>query len=94
MLLCLLRVPICMAPVQAFDEMKAAGLQPHRQSFQSILNALAQKGSLRRIQEMADEMVAAGFDLDEHAYAALLRCYGCGVLVPVTLHALQSSKPG
>lgn len=68
--------------MQTFEEIRAIGLKPLQQTYQSMLNALASAGHINRTLAVAEDMAAGGYKLDENAYAALLRCYGCGPAAP------------
>ena len=67
------RTPDLMA--QLLDEMKAAGLTPSKNAYLAALNALGEAGRVGPAHALYKEMQAAGVEIDEFGYAALINSY-------------------
>jgi pentatricopeptide repeat protein len=60
---------------QLLDEMKAAGLTPTKNAYLAALNALGESGRVGPAHALYKEMQAAGVEIDEFGYAALINSY-------------------
>ena len=78
---------------QLLDEMKAAGLTPTKNAYLAALNALGESGRVGPAHALYSEMQAAGVEIDEFGFAALINSYKhsdpvCSPLTLVSHHSM------
>ena len=61
--------------LQLLEEMKAAGMTPSKNAYLAALNALGEAGRVGPAHRLYQEIQAAGVEVDEFGYAALINSY-------------------
>ena len=61
--------------LQLLEEMKAAGMTPSKNAYLAALNALGEAGRVESAYALYKEIQAAGVEIDEFGYAALINSY-------------------
>ena len=59
--------------MEAFERMKAEGLEPDRTTYNALISALEKGGQLPRALAVRGEMRQAGVQADTITYSALIR---------------------